>query len=264
MILIKLGGSVITAKRSKYSFEKSTTLRLVSEIAETDKSVIIVHGAGSFGHILAKEYELHKGYSDPDQIHAVAEVQRDVRHLNFMVLNAFLENGFNAVSLAPSTYLINENKAIKTINLDAFRRYLDLDITPITFGDVVLDDALKFSICSGDLLMLELAKAFNPEKVLFVADVDGIFSSDPASDDDAHLLEVVNEDSFSKIKKTRTEVDDVTGSIFGKVEIMFKIAALGYETLILNGTVDDRLKDAVMGNDITCTRIISKAQGGIK
>jgi isopentenyl phosphate kinase len=258
MFIVKFGGSVITDKTKKYTFEKEAATRLVSEILDSSKKTLVVHGAGSFGHILAKKHKLHEGYKSPDQIKAVSEVQRDVRHLNLMVLNTFLEYGINAVSLAPSSFLTNKSGKIEKMDTALFKRYFEMGFTPITFGDVVLDDDLQFSICSGDSLMLELARAFKPKAVIFVTDVDGIYSSDPSSSDEARLLEVVNEDSLKHIKRGESRVDDVTGSIFGKLDVMFQIAALGLKTIIINGTVEERLKGALKGEDILCTRIHSK------
>ncbi len=258
MFIIKLGGSVITDKRRKNTLEKARTQRLVSEIKDAGKKTIIVHGAGSFGHILAKRYELHKGFQNQDQIRALTEVQKDVKALNLMVLSTFLEQDINAVSLAPSAFLINENGAIKSMDSNIFKRYFDMGITPITFGDVVPDIALRFSICSGDQLMLELARVFKPEKVIFVADVDGVFSSDPHSNKNAELLPAVDEKIFSQLKKSKSDVDDVTGRIYGKLEIMFDIAKLGLETLVINGAIESRLKDALLSKDVICTRIVRK------
>lgn len=258
MYIIKFGGSVITDKTEKKTFEKVRTLRLVSEIKEAEKRTLVVHGAGSFGHILAKMHGLHEGYKNEEQLGALAEVQRDVKELNFMVLNAFLEEGVNAVSLAPSSFLTNENGAIKGMDSSVFERYFDLGLTPITFGDVVLDEKLKFSICSGDQLMLEFAKVFKPEKVIFVTDVDGVFSSDPKSDDNVELMPALDEETFSSIKKSHSNVDDVTGSIFGKLEIMLDIAAIGFETIIINGTVENRLRDVLKGREVICTKVVKR------
>jgi isopentenyl phosphate kinase len=105
--------------------------------------------------------------------------------------------------------------------------------------------------------MLLLARAFKPEKVIFAADVDGIFSKDP-TDPGSELLPVINEDTMSNIKKSLGKVDDVTGGIFGKLEIMYQIADLGLETLILNGLVENRLHDALMDKDIKCTRVVKR------
>ena len=64
MILVKLGGSVITDKGRYRTFDPETTDRLAEEIARTGQDVMVVHGAGSFGHMLDKEHRLHLGLTE--------------------------------------------------------------------------------------------------------------------------------------------------------------------------------------------------------
>jgi isopentenyl phosphate kinase len=260
MFVIKFGGSVITDKKNKYTFCQKRTSALAKELKESAKRSIIVHGAGSFGHILAKEFELDKGFLNENQIPAVASVQKDVKDLNLRFLNTFIEAGIPSVSLAPSAFLIHKNREITGMDMELFKRYFKLGLTPISFGDVVLDDALKFSICSGDQLMLEFARAFLPDKVIFVADVDGIFTSDPASGENPELIPVLDQDMLADIGKGISQVADVTGGIFGKMEYMFKIADLGIKTMIINGTEPNRLRDTLLGEDVICTKIVSRKQ----
>ena len=56
MILIKFGGSVITDKSRYRTFNADVVRRLCKEIRDSGERVIVVHGAGSFGHVLAKEH----------------------------------------------------------------------------------------------------------------------------------------------------------------------------------------------------------------
>lgn len=257
MIIIKLGGSVITDKSRKDTFRSDVCQRLISEIIEAEKKVIVVHGAGSFGHILAKQYELQEGYKNQAQLKGVAEVQRDVKDLSLRVLNAFLSQGVHAVSLAPSAFLINNNRVIKQMDSGIIKRYLDVDITPITFGDVVVDESLVFSIVSGDQLVLNLAKIFRPDLVIFVTDVDGLYTGDPGSDPNARFLPLVDRKMLKNIRHTPGKVDDVTGGILGKSKIMLEIAANGMDTIILNGTLENRLRDVLTGRDVVCTKFMN-------
>ena len=55
MIILKIGGSILTNKDSKTSEVDAVSLkRIASEIKRSldnsDKELVIVHGAGSFGH----------------------------------------------------------------------------------------------------------------------------------------------------------------------------------------------------------------------
>ena len=74
MYIIKLGGSVITDKSKKSFFKTNLMNNLSKEIKKANKKCIIVHGAGSFGHILAKKYKLNNGYKNNSQITGFSEI----------------------------------------------------------------------------------------------------------------------------------------------------------------------------------------------
>jgi len=65
MQILKLGGSVITKKDAKLVPDINNILNLAASIAQVWKSgkrdIIIVHGAGSFGHALVLEYKINDG-----------------------------------------------------------------------------------------------------------------------------------------------------------------------------------------------------------
>lgn len=46
MIILKLGGSLLTDKRKRFSIKRNILRRVVSEIKESGKRVIVVHGGG--------------------------------------------------------------------------------------------------------------------------------------------------------------------------------------------------------------------------
>ena len=151
MQIIKLGGSVITYKKSrKPRFKRKVMDRLAKEIRDSGQELVIVHGAGSFGHPLASKYELHLGYKNKRQLKGIAEVQRDVKNLNLKVMNALIDAGIKAVSVAPIAFIKFENGMLRGMDKTIFRKYLGLGLTPVTFGDVVLDERKGICICSGD------------------------------------------------------------------------------------------------------------------
>ena len=56
MYILKIGGSVITDKSKKFILRNEILDELSKQIKKVNKKCIIVHGAGSFGHILAKKH----------------------------------------------------------------------------------------------------------------------------------------------------------------------------------------------------------------
>ncbi len=255
MILIKLGGSVITRKDEYKTFRESTMNRLAREISRSDQQVILVHGAGSYGHIMASQYGLQDGVKDSSQIPGFCKVMADVRELNLKVIRSMNEQGLPASSIPPSSCAELDNGELASLDTDKFRRYLDIGITPTTFGDVVLDRSRGFGISSGDQLIEFLAREFNPEKVVFCSDVDGIFTSDPSRDPDAELIGELSRDILEGLPRTKKYVD-VTGSVFGKIESMLNLAPFCDECMIINGNAEGRLEAFLEGKDVIGSKVL--------
>lgn len=259
MILIKLGGSVITDKTRYRTFNKDRVSRLCDEIKRSGKEAVIVHGAGSFGHVLAKEYSLQNGYSRPEQIPAVSRVQYDVRELNSMVISELLSNDMPATSVPPGSCFMMDDGKLMLNDTEVIKGMIKMGIIPVMFGDVVLDRKKGFGICSGDQIMELLCDILNPEKIVFVSDIDGLYDRDPKTHSDARLIKEVTSESLKKVD-SRTSVDDVTGGVRAKMEAMLRMTADNRECILVNGSVPDRLCSLLKGESVICTT----ARGGIR
>ena len=255
MILVKLGGSVITDKCKYRTFNDETVRRLAKEIVSSGERIVLVHGAGSYGHVVAKKYQLQHGKTSETQNKGVAQVSSDVRELDTLIINALVSEGLDAVSIVPGSSCRLEEGELNDMDVSKFRQFFELGITPVTFGDVVLDSVRGFGICSGDQLMMRLAEEFRPDRVIFVTDVDGVFTSDPHDDPDACLIERLDRSSLDQLPRSE-RCDDVTGSIFAKIEYMLQISCHSKECMIINGNVPGRLRSALQGDaTVCCSRV---------
>ncbi len=261
MILVKLGGSLITNKetfkdaKGKRIFYRNRTGRLIGEVASANEDFILVHGAGSFGHPLAKEYELKKGYKREEQVQIVSRVQQDVRMLNFNVIQTMRDEGIPAVPLAPNALVRFNRGKLKEIDMRPFRQHLKMGTVPVTFGDVVPDNSRRFGICSGDDLMLHLAKEFRPRLAVFVTRVDGIYTKDPndSRPPPARFIEEIDGKTIKLIEDSKRGAPDVTGRMERKARMMLNIAKQGVDCIVLNGLKRNRLRRAIEGEKIMCT-----------
>lgn len=254
MMLVKLGGSVVTNKGGFKEFRQETTARLAKEIANSGKEVIIVHGAGSFGHVLAKKYSLHEGFKDPSQLKGLSEVMADVRELNLRIMRVLLEQGLRVISIPPSACGMMEDGVLVHLDTEVFVRYLDLGMAPVSFGDVALDRRRGFGICSGDQIIELLARQLSPDRIIFCADVEGICTADPMRSKEAELIESVDRQVLERLPRTE-RCADVTGSIYGKLECMLRMADRA-ECLVINGNVEGRLEAALRGEAVIGSKII--------
>lgn len=259
MILIKLGGSVITDKTQYRTFNKERVARLCSEIKESGHKVLIVHGAGSFGHVLSKRHAIQDGYVSDEQIPVVAEVQYDVRDLSGMVVKELLDAGIPAVSVPPGSCFVMDDGELVSDDTEVIERLMNTGIIPVLFGDVLMDRVKGFGICSGDLFMEVLADLFDIQKVVFVSDVDGLFTADPKINKDAELIETVDMDVLESIK-SESNIDDVTGGIRSKMEAMLRMSTADRDCVLVNGTVEGRLGSLLRGENVISTT----AKGGIR
>ena len=65
-VAIKLGGGLITDKGSMKKFDQKAVEKVVdslSSVSELGASIVLVHGAGSFGHLLAKKWGIANGFN---------------------------------------------------------------------------------------------------------------------------------------------------------------------------------------------------------
>ncbi|MCL2147774.1 MAG: isopentenyl phosphate kinase [Methanomassiliicoccaceae archaeon] len=258
MILIKLGGSIITDKTQYKTFNAAATRRLCKEIADSGASAMIVHGGGSFGHVLAKEHSLQDGFRDPRQTAAVARVQHDMRCLNLMVIDELLSAGIPAVSVPPGSCFMMEDGRLIFDDPEVLLSASRLGIMPVMFGDVVFDRLKGFGICSGDQLMEALCGLYRPERAVFVSDVDGLFDKDPKANPDARLLAEVTRELLGGVSSDSAAAD-VTGGVRAKMEAMLRMASPERDCVLVNGSAEGRLYSLLKGE-----RVISTiARGGL-
>jgi isopentenyl phosphate kinase len=253
MFIVKLGGSVITEKTKECCFRQKIMDDLAKEIKKAGKKNILVHGAGSFGHIYAKKYRLNEGHNRQDQLRGFSITHEMVQKLNSFVLQSLHKNDIPAVSISPHSIVKLDDHKIAEIDYNIFEDYLKKGFTPVTFGDVVLDKKLSFSICSGDLLVLALTEYFKPEKVVFVIDEDGIYNANPKINKDAKFIDSTTVKDLQNLKASADVHADVTGGMGGKIDVIKNIAEFGIDTVLVNGNKPDRLYKILHGENTKCT-----------
>jgi len=248
LILIKLGGSVLTFKNEKYTFRTRVTKRLLNEIKKSEvDDYILVHGGGSFGHPGAKEYSINDSDSKTSA-EAISKVQLDMRRMNNRVLGLMQDIGLWGVSIPGGLVTFFKNGELKTIDEEIFKRYLELNTIPVAFGDVTVDVEQGMTICSGDDIVLGLSKL--ADKTIFVSDVDGIYK-------EGQVVEKFVADMFPLTSEDipgDSDVVDVTGGMNQKVKKMLDISK-NCETHLVNGNKKGRLRSILDGNQVLSTEV---------
>lgn len=154
-IIMKWGGGLISDKSTlctPYLQRIQDLAECVKILVQKGHDVIIVHGAGSFGHIRAREYRLSEGnVANLEQDGAIDLVRNDMDTLNQFVVNSL--QFMDPSNHPPRNFIHNTGPSFR----GDLSRFLQPGIH-ITFGDVVqCDPPVDFGILSGDDLMLRLA-----------------------------------------------------------------------------------------------------------
>ncbi len=228
MNLVKWGGSLITDKTAaKPAPQRERITALAAALAASGEPAVLVHGAGSFGHPLAKRFGLAQGSDgSPGQAAAVERTRQQVRTLNALVCEALAASGLEPHPVLPSQALRTVGpQTIVDFPAGSFAAPLEAGRLPVTCGDVTDDDSQGVAILSGDTLMLALARALQPQRALFVINHSGVMDRDPA-EPGAQLIARLDGDARTAMRAQRLDVPgaDVTGGMWGKLEAAAAIA----------------------------------------
>lgn len=228
-VILKIGGSVITKKsEDKLEVDERNLNRIAKEIAGALKRkkfhLVVVHGAGPFGHVPAEKYGLDAGYRSKSQLEGFSLTHQSMEKLNYIVVEALRRQGIPAVAYQPSAVGILKNKRLAYFPTGVIEGLLDLGMVPVCYGDVLLDLETGFSILSGDHLVPYLASKLNAKKVVIATDVDGIYDKDPKTGRNAKPVKEISRRNIKKILLSGSTSTDVTGGMKRKVEELLRLA----------------------------------------
>ena len=263
LIIIKLGGSVITFKEKPLSPNYQAIEKMANIIKELKKryKIIIVHGGGSFGHYWSVKYDMHtQPFTYQDE--GVIRVRESMIKLNHIVVEKFISNELKPFCIHASSFVFN-NLPCKERVLDMMEMIQNNNIIPITYGDVVHTSKGNFSILSGDTLMNILSVTLNPRFSIFTTNVDGIY----ATLENGNLLSNI---ILNKNKELLTATDnriefsdmsfDVTGGMKRKISESINIVQSGIPVYLINGFYPERIIDIINGSDFIGTSIKMQEQ----
>lgn len=237
MILIKLGGSIITNKEKPLSPRIKTIDSIVKQIKKISEPCVIVHGGGSFGHYWSVKYDMH---TKPDRYDSrgVAIVKNSMVELNKIILDCFAKNKMNPYCLPPTDFM-SGSKPIQS-KVKEIKKIAESNFIPVTFGDALWHGQKKSYILSGDKIMSILAKVLRPRLSIFVLNVDGLYSDLKTK----RLIYDMKDDQVS----IQDIPMDVTGGMTRKVEEATRISKMGHRVFFVNGNKPERIVNAVKRN----------------
>ena len=233
----KLGVSVITDKSMPLSYRPDVVSALSEEIASSDQKVVVVHGGGSFGHVVAKQHGISSDASEAPAV-GVAQTRGAMYELDRMVCKTMMEYKLNPYPFSPFD-AISRGGRLPVSNW--LRGLMKEGLTPVTFGDVMLTPA-GFKVISGDAIMQELSKMLAPERAVFALDVDGVYEENSRV--------IIPELSPSKIRRMSVATGvDASGGMKMKLDAATRIASGGTKVCFVSGYRRNEFSKALKGLD---------------
>jgi len=252
LAILKLGGSAITNKNKWMSANPRAITNLTIAVAHAwkrgAKNLIIVHGAGSFGHALVLKWKLNNGVRTPEQKVACARTHAACCALSALVTGALVKKGVPAISIPPQEIVKSRNRRIVKFDARPVYAALKSGKVPVLFGDMVPDSALGYSVCSGDQIVAYLGK--KASRIIMASNVDGVMA-------DGKLVPVITRKNFASIAPhlKGSSAADVTGGMAGKIR---EIAAIRKPAFIVNAKNPGRVAALLLGKKAICTKINPK------
>ena len=234
MILIKLGGSIITNKEKPLSARRKVIDNLAKSLKKIKEPVIIVHGGGSYGHYWSVKYDMHTKERKYD-LRGVAIVKNSMIELNKIILDSLIKNKLNPYCLPPTDFMIGDKPI--TSKVKEIEKIAKSGLVPVTYGDALWFGQKKTYILSGDRIMTLLAKILKPRLAIFALNEDGLYS-------DLKSKKLIYElrGQHPLISKNKM---DVTGGMARKVEEASKISKMGMNVFFVNGNKPERIVKAI-------------------
>ena len=236
MILIKLGGSIITNKEKPQSARRKTIDNILKQIKKIDEPKILVHGGGSYGHYWSVRYGMHTKPSRYS-LKGLSVVKNSMIELDKIILNSATKNRLNPYCLPPTDFM-NGNKPIRS-KIEKIGEIAKSGLTPVTYGDALWYGQKKSYILSGDVIMTAIAKILKPRLSIFVLNVDGVYS-------DTRSKKLIYDFKKEKPKISKNSMD-VTGGMTRKITEATKMSRFGLKVFFVNGNKPQRITDAVSG-----------------
>lgn len=252
-VIIKIGGSIIT-DRDKYCTTNMDNLRRICQelkksISEKNFQMILIIGAGSYGHQTMHEYNLHRGLHDRTQLYGLKKVANNLWKNGEIVSEVLAKYDLPSYCIHTPSYLTSKNGEIEELFYQPIEYFLNGGIIPIIWGDINFDRNMIFTNVSGDKIAIRLVEYFKPYRVLFFTDVDGVMMNFNTPEEE--LVESITKSNYHEVLseiKNPTKID-VNGGMIIKYQSIGKLLDTNVVGYIGNGNKQDIIYRALVHKD---------------
>ncbi|MFD1642878.1 isopentenyl phosphate kinase [Halohasta litorea] len=222
LVVLKLGGSVITDKDSPETVDDEALHRVLDAVASTSKSedgrLVVVHGGGSFGHVHAADHGVSTTTGTSDAAAATA-IHGAMKRLNGVVVDRLQERGVAALPVHPLSVAARDAEGVLSLPAGATEGLLEEGFVPVLHGDVIAHANEGVTVLSGDEIVTSLADSLGASRVGLCSTVPGVLD-----EHDAVIEEVRSFEDVASVLGD-SESTDVSGGMAGKVQELLDLGA---------------------------------------
>jgi len=263
VVLLKLGGSLITDKARPETPRREVLARIAGEIvrgaAGCPFRLVVGHGSGSFGHVAARRFDLTAGVRSAGQLAGISITQERAAALHRLLIEALAEAGALPFSIAPSSCVVSAGGGPVEFADEPLLLALEQGLLPVVYGDVVMDRDRGASICSTERLFALvirrlLDQGWAVRRVLWLGETDGLYDAEGRT-----VPNLAAEDLAEAAKAIGSPAGtDVTGGMLHRVETALALARWGIPSLLANGLTPGLLEKALRGEEVAGT-VVARA-----
>jgi len=261
IVLLKLGGSLITDKSRPGVARHAVIRRLAREIAAAQghprgPRVLVGHGSGSYGHAEAADGGLIRGADARRRLDAISRTQHRAAELHRLVVAALVAAGARPFSFAASSFLTAAGGRIRGRFFEPIFAALDRGLLPVVYGDVVLDVSRGAVVVSTEELFLLLAREAARRKRA-VARAGWLGETDGVRDGDGRTIGRLSAAEAERAARRVSGASgrDVTGGMALRLRTAGALAAAGIESMIVDGRKAETIARVVAGRASGGTRV---------
>lgn len=244
-IVIKIGSNVLSDKNGAVNKQvMHNIVEQVNDLIKMGKQVILVSsGAGICGVGAINKWSRRGDINYKQALCAIGQVELMMAYKEY-----FSDYDIHVAQILLTRDDFNDNH--RTLNIrNAMFTLIDEGVVPvINENDSVSVDEIK--IGDNDTLAALTANLWNADLLIVLSDIDGVFDKDPKANEDAKLIQLVeNADELEKSIDIGEKSSFGTGGIETKIEAAAKVNKFGIPMMLLNGSKQDIIRDSLAGSD---------------
>ena len=242
-IVIKVGTSTLTHDNGKLNLRRIERLtRVISNLKNQGKDVILV-SSGAVGVGVSK---LSLSERPKDTIGKQAAAAVGQCELMNIYGRLFSEYGYTVAQVLLTKDIVDHAKREENAK-NALTRLEEMGVIPIiNENDTVSVEEIEFG--DNDTLSAIVATITEADVLVLLTDIDGLFDSDPHTNDEAMLIRVVNEvDDSIRAMAGGSAGSFGTGGMQTKIHAAEIATEKGIHMIVTNGEKPDILYDIFDG-----------------